>query len=596
MIRVKTIFLFLMCLLCYGQEEIDSLNTIEQVIQADSTKELIDLSIKVANVDVVGDVITYAITVSNGGPLNATSVEVFHAIPDGLTVQNVSISTGIYSSFTSNWFVGDVAVGVDETLSIEVIAANGGDFVNIAQVSSADQLDIDSTPNNDDGDQSEDDEDSALVTWSNGSLQFFSLQEAKDYALKNNLNVKMKKTDGAMAKEQMREIRATGLPQVGANMNYNRFFQLPTSLVPANEFGNPEAPDDEFLELQFGTKNTVGFSLDANQLIFSGSYLTALEAGKEFASLRSEEVIQSEEQVKFAVSQAYYNVLLAKAQIEILDKNKSNLEQILFETSQLYENGFIEMLDVDRLTLSLSNINIQIVTTKRSLYVAKEFLKFQMGYTEEEDIELSDGLNEILPEIENVVIDDSDVFNPRKRIEYRLLDRQKLLTELDIKNVKWQGYPSLAAFASYQQNWQQNQMKEIFNSNFWFPTFVVGLQLNIPIFSGFRGSANIEQKKLQIVQINQMQSLMKQSFNLELNQTRIEYLSSLEQLNSQRENISLAEKIYNTSVIKYKEGLGSSLEVNAAESELFQTQGLYLQSLYNLLIAKTNLDKANGKF
>ncbi len=428
------------------------------------------------------------------------------------------------------------------------------------------------------------------------SLRYFSLEEAKAYALNNNINIKIKKTDTQIAEQQMKEIRATGLPQINANLDFNHFFQLPTNLVPATQFGDPNAPEDQYIELQFGTDNTVGFSLDASQLVFSGSYLTALEAAKEYATLRNEEITQSVEQVKFSVSQAYYGVLLNKAQIEILEKNKSNVEKVLFETTQLYKNGFIELLDVDRLNLSLSNLNIQIGTSKRSLYMAKEALKFQMGYTEKQDIGLSDGLEKILPLIENVIIDDSSKFNPRTKVEYRLLEKQELLNELDIKNVKWQGRPSLSAFASYQQNWQQNSLSKIADTNFWFPTFLVGLQLKVPIFSGFKGSANIEQKKLKGIQLKYNKSILEQSFNLELNKTRVEYLSSLEQLKSQRENISLAEKIYNTSLIKYKEGLGSSLEVNAAESELYQTQGLFLQALYNLLIAKTNLDKANGVF
>lgn len=447
----------------------------------------------------------------------------------------------------------------------------------------------------------------------------FTLEEAQAYALQNNINVKVKETDVDIAKEQIREIRATGLPQVGASVRYQHFIQLPTSILPGtfspkqdfffvndtegnirpmstvvlDEDGMP-VPGPS-VEAAFGTKNNMTGSIDANQLLFSGAYLTALEAAREYVDLREMEIGQATRDAKMAVTQAYYSSLIAKEQIKLLEKNRGNLAKVLFETTQLYESGFIEQLDVDRLTLSLSNLDIQISNAERSYVLAVEALKFQMGMTSADPIELTDSLNAILPELENLALEDSNNFNPNSRVEYRVLNQQGRLNDLDIKSMTRQKYPTLAAFGSYQQTFQSDSLRHIFKGRNWFPTFVVGLQLSIPIFDGFGNKARIEQRKLQGVQVNQAKELLKQSFNLEINQAKINYENAVEQLESQKKNIDLAEKIYSVSLIKYKEGLGSSLEVNAAETELYQTQGLYMQALYNLVLAKTNLDKALGE-
>ncbi len=420
----------------------------------------------------------------------------------------------------------------------------------------------------------------------------FSLEDAYAYALKNNLNVKVKETDVMIAKEQENEIRAGGLPQVNASINYQYFIQIPTSLVPANAL-DPMAPDDVYQELQFGTRNNITAGIEASQLLFSGSYLTALDATKEFAKLKEEEIQQTKRDVKLSIAQSYYAALIAQEQIGLLENNKENLSKVLFETEQLYENGFVEALDVDRLNLSLSNLDLQIINAERNYNLALEAFKFQIGMPLKEAIVLTNSLEEVLPELEEIAIEDG-AFDPKKRVEYRVLDRQRKLNDLDIQNYEWQRYPNVAAFASYQQGFQQNDLGQIFKGQFWFPTFVAGLQINIPIFTGLRTNAQIEQRRLQSLQITQAQQLLKQSFDLEIEQARTNYTNALEQVKSQKENYELAEKIYDVTLIKYKEGLGSSLEVNAAERELYQTQALYVQALYNLSVSKINLDKALG--
>ncbi len=447
----------------------------------------------------------------------------------------------------------------------------------------------------------------------------FSLKEAQNYALQNSINIKLKDTEIEVANEQLNEIRSIGLPSLNGSLRYNYYITIPKTILPATfnplqelvqietsqgtkfiqvpvldpqtgapQFGEPQ-------EVAFGTKHTLNAGLEATQMIFNGSYFVGLEASKELKKRVNEEKVQAEDELKFAITQAYFSALIVKEQIALLEKNKENLEQILFETSQLYENGFVEVLDVDRLRLSLSNLSLQIENTKRSHQLSLESLKFQMGYVEENEISLVDSLSEIIPDIESMKVEDLKV-NPRNRAEYRVLERTENLNKLDIKNISWQRLPNLTAFGTYQQNFQQDSLRTLFKGDFWTPAFLVGFQLNVPILAGGERKAQIAQRKLRAVQIEQSKELLKQSFNIEMEQARLNYKNALAQVQSQQENISLAERIYSTALIKYKEGLGSSLEVSTAERELFQTQSLYINALYSLVVEKNNLDRALGNF
>jgi len=416
----------------------------------------------------------------------------------------------------------------------------------------------------------------------------FSLEEAIDYAEKNNPNIKVSETDLAIGEEVIRETRATGLPQVNSSLNYQYFLQIPISIIP--DFTDPSKD----IELAFGTRNNLAAGVEASQLLFSGSYLVAIKAAKTFSELNEGNLEQAKISIRQQVTQAYYQVLVAREQTNLLKNNKSNLEKVLFETSQLFANGFVEKIDVDRLQLSLSNLDVQIQSANRSINLSKSFLKFQMGMPQKDSLKLEDDLNTVFEEINPFTY--GGKFSPENRIEYRNLGIQKELAKLDKESVEWQRYPTVSLFGSYQQVFQDDNFGRILNVDSWFPTFVVGLNVSLPIFTGFRTDAQIKQKSLQSLQITTAQDLLEKSFEFEITQAKLTYKNALNQKINQEKNIELAQRIYDVSLIKYNEGLGSSLEVNTAESELFQTQSLYIQALYDIIVAKVNLDKALGNF
>ena len=317
-----------------------------------------------------------------------------------------------------------------------------------------------------------------------------------------------------------------------------------------------------------------------------------------FVERAQKSALQSEQDIKNGIAETYFAVLVSEKNAALLESNTKILDRVLFETTQLYENGFVEELEVDRLKLSLANLATQIETTKRSIALTTNLLKFQMGLPLDKEITLSDTLEDYITSAEQEIT--ADVLSLQNtalenRVEVKLTDIQNTFRDLDIQQIKAKYLPTVAAFFSYQFAFQSNNFK-LWESEQWIPSGLVGVQVNVPIFDGFQKKSQLEQRYVTQQQAFNTHSLMQESIRLEVVNAQKSYINAFSQLQSQQKNIDLAQKIYDVTLIKYKEGIGSSLEVNQAESSLTETQGLYIGALYDLVVAKTNLDKALGAY
>ncbi len=414
-----------------------------------------------------------------------------------------------------------------------------------------------------------------------------SLPDAINRGLQNNLTKQNAALDVLSAHKQVNILVASGLPQVNATINYNRYLQLPVSLVPAEFFGgNP----GEFAELAFGTNNTLAVGGTVNQLLFSGSFFIALKATQRLIEQAELQVEASDLQIRDAITRTYFSALIIQENIAIFEKNIAVLAKVLHETTALYNAGFVENIDVDRLTLQLSNLKTQQATLKRQLESVYNLIKLQLVMDFSQPIALNQSLKEFI-DLNNVALQ-IDSLSVQNRIELKQLSLSDQLNDLGIKQLNATRLPTVTAFLSYERRFQSNDFD--FFADKWFPTSIAGLQVAVPIFDGLSRRNQVAQRLINKKKIQNGRSQLLQSIDLEVAQAKIAYQNALEQLKSQEANVALAQKIYNVSLVKYKEGVGSSLELTDAESKLFQNQGLYLQAFYNLLIAQTDLRKSMG--
>ena len=428
------------------------------------------------------------------------------------------------------------------------------------------------------------------ISTSAQNAKSFTLDEAIAYALTNSYEIKNAHIGIADADQLIKENKAIGMPQVSGSLGYSYSFKLPETVVPAGLFtGMPIEGEFEKLPA-FGAKNRITATIDASFLAFDYSYLTALKAARTAKSMALSQKEQAEMMVKNQVREAYLPPLILEESKKTLQKNIANLEKLFFETKELYKAGFVEQLDVDRLELSLANLKTEVNNLDRQKDLVYNVLKFTMNYPADQPITISDDINRLLVDADAGDLEGN--INYSTRAEYRVAQQGQILQDLNVSYIKSTYYPNLVTFAQYQQTGQSGK---IFQDNLWTDLGVVGLSINVPIYSGGAKKAKLQRAKLDLEKSNNQIRSLERVIWMEVGNARIAYKNAVQRVSDQQKNLALAQRIYDTTQIKYKEGVGSSLEITQAEQALFQSQQNVIQSRYELLLAKVDLDKALGK-
>ena len=419
----------------------------------------------------------------------------------------------------------------------------------------------------------------------------YSIDDAVQYAIANSSKTKLNQLDLAKAEGQIKEYRAIGLPQLKGSVNYQHFINLPTSLLPAEIFGGPEGT---FAEIQFGLKNSVNAGLELNTLIFDGSFFTGLRAQRIYRELVFKQAGQNNYEIRKSVTKAYLGVLIADRNKRIIEKNIENLGKTLEETQIFYENGFVEKLDVDRLQLSFDNLETEISRIDRMIDLSKNVLKFQMNYPLDQNISLNESLDDLADKVFLDPVNLDEKFDITSRPEFAVIETGEKLNELNVESIQRGYLPSLVGFANYQTAVQRNNLFDTDEPGF-FPTTIVGLALSVPIWDSYSRKAQIQQAKVDLEVTQVQKSEFERAVNFEIINARLSYQNAMTTVNNSKRSENLANRIYSTTQIKFKEGVGSSLELSQAEQNLYSAQANYINALYDLVVAKTDLDIALGK-
>ena len=356
---------------------------------------------------------------------------------------------------------------------------------------------------------------------------------------------------------------------------------------------NPDADPSSLVPVQFSPQyqGSAGFSL--SQMVFDGSFFVGLEAAKTFKELSVKEAEQTQIDVITNVTKAYYTALWSMETMELTEKNYGRLDSLLRETTVMYENGFVEKIDVNRIKVQFNNIKVQRNNSKRQLSIAYMLLKFQMGMPVNEHIILKERISEMKFNVEELQTMTYDYSN---RIEYSILQTNQQLQTLDKKRTGSMYIPSLYLNAGYGYTMGGQTFGDYTNFNDqWFENGSIGLNLSIPIFDGLSKSAKIQQSKLKLMQIEKSMSNLKNSIDLDVQQQRLNLEGQLENISAQQENMTLAEEVYDVSKIKYQQGLGSNIEVIEADASFKEAQVNYYTALYDALITYVDLEKALGR-
>ncbi|MCK4943167.1 MAG: TolC family protein [Candidatus Aminicenantes bacterium] len=416
-----------------------------------------------------------------------------------------------------------------------------------------------------------------------------TLKGAQDYAVKHALETRNAKLDIKEAKKKIWETTAFGLPQITTTVGYQNMLKLPTTLIPAIIF-DPDAPEDEFLELQFGVQHNATVDIAVNQLLFSGPYIVGLRAAKIFLQLSKDQLKKSEIQVKETVTRTYYLVLLALETKITIEENLKNLQRLLYETRELYQEGFLEENDLDQIQLSVSNLNNALRSINRQIRISQRLLKFQMGMSLETEIQISENLGAITSEINAQELLQLDL-SIHNHIDYKIITTQEKSLALVLKKEITEYFPSIAAFFNYTLTAMRDEFNFFRNTDeSWFPSMIAGINITIPIFDSGIKAAKIQQAKYQLQKIRNSKKQVEEGLQLQYTQAKSEFADALENSKTNVANVQLARKIYNKATIKYKEGLIASLELIQLHNQYLNAEATYIRTMVDLLNAKTKLD------
>ncbi|MDG1382255.1 MAG: TolC family protein [Flavobacteriales bacterium] len=444
-----------------------------------------------------------------------------------------------------------------------------------------------------------------------GSGTRLTLEEAQSLAALRAYNVRYAALDTKEAASSTREIIASGFPQVSGSIEYNRYIDIPTQVSSGDVFGFPDyltaflggvaqatgvpldAPPSDpnaVQEFQFGAAQTMTAGITATQLIFSPSYFVGIQAAKAYASAMEASESKSVADARRAAGEGYAAALAAKENVAILAAAEALAQNALDQTLALVQEGLAESTDADQLELALSEMAQQRATAESMALVALDALKFTVGMPVETTVILADSFETLSNAFDGASVLGKP-FDANRLPEIQSQSKNLELTELGIRNEKAAGMPSIGAFYTNQRNAQRDAF-DFFGSGNWYPIQLVGVQMNIPIWSSFGGKEKVLQAQLTRDRAETALEQLTQAATLEYRAARTEYNSSLEQRSQAQRGLDLAERILDRTRIRFQEGLASSFDMTQAQNQLVNAQANLAQATLRWFNAHLRLQRS----
>lgn len=441
------------------------------------------------------------------------------------------------------------------------------------------------------------------------STKSLSLQEAIAYAIENSYDAKAAKNDIASAKKRVWETTTIGLPQISAAVDYQNWIKQQVSLLPAAAFDNstsvvetveqyfgltpvstPTAPDG-FIPVVFGTKQNINAAVTLRQLIFDGSYLVGLQSARTFLKISEQAKEKTEQGVREAVINAYGNVLIAEKSITILEGNKRILEKNLSETKKIFENGLNEEEDVEQLEITLGNLKSQLNNVKRMKAIAYQMLNITLGTSVGTQLILTDSLDSLTEQYISFGLI-SQSFDLNNHIDYKIAENDRESKRLLMRYEQSKALPTLSAFVNYGSMANSDTFSFFNSDQQWFNYSLLGVSLNVPIFSSFQRRAKTAQAKIALETADIRLEETKQRLNLRAEKAKSDYQLSIENYETAKKNVALAERIEKKQRVKFFEGISTSFQLTQAQNQLYTQQQTYIQSMLDVIAKKAALETA----
>ena len=410
----------------------------------------------------------------------------------------------------------------------------------------------------------------------------FTLQQCIDYTLKNNPSLFVQQNNVAIAKAKSWQTLSEYLPQVSGSATMLNNIQLQTNVLPAGILG----PDPS--EITFGTKYNTNAAVDVKQIIYDQSKITGIKAAKPYAEISVLQQKQNQELLIYNTGTAYYQVLIYREKLHILKSNQQKYEQMVKVLQYQYEKGTVLEKDVDRVQVNLNTTSYQIQDSQTKEILALNILKNAMGMDAEENFNIVPTVNyELLAAgnfDENLVLDN---------LTETAIDEQSLeLQKYSLKAKQASFIPTLTAVGRFGQQALNNDFSNSFNN--WSAFSYVGLSLNVPIFSGFKRKSEVQEEKLKLKNEELNFKINKQNLELRFDNAKTAMGTAYSAYMSSKDNMVLAKKLLDVTDYQYQRGVTNLTDYLNDDLAYKESQGNYINSLYNLMISQMDYQKSKG--
>ena len=426
------------------------------------------------------------------------------------------------------------------------------------------------------------------ITAKSQEVKSLTLKEAINYALENKADAKKAKLKVKNSNYQIQEVRSRALPQITANgsLNYNPILQ--TTVIDGAAFGQPGT----VIQAAFGQKwsSTAGLSL--TQALFDQTVSTGLKAAKstrEFYQINNQ---LTEEQVIERVANNYYQVYVQRQNLTVIDSTYKNTTKVRDIIKGQYDNGLAKKIDLDRVSVKISNINTMRQQVLNAVQIQENALKFYMGMPIETQIEIPQTAFEVSPHSL------SEIPNTAIRTEYLLLKKQEQLLTYQKKAIEASYYPTLSLSAGYNFIGQGPKMPigaKPADGVYWSDFSSIGLNLKVPIFTGFGTRAKVRQADIDLQTVKEDLNDTKLSLDLAFANAKTQIDNSLITITNQKENAQLAKEVLENTRNNYVQGLASLTDLLDAENALTEAQNNYTSAILEYKLAEIQLIKSKGE-
>ncbi|MGV8964125.1 MAG: TolC family protein [Candidatus Saccharimonadaceae bacterium] len=379
-----------------------------------------------------------------------------------------------------------------------------------------------------------------------------TLDEAMAYATEFGYQSINAEYDIEIARKKVRETLAMGLPQISGSGTFNK--NLLIQEIVAQIGGETQ-------RFKMGTDYSSTIGARVEQLLFDGSFFVGLQASKVFVRLSENAKEKTDIEIKQAVAEVYFLATIAEENIRDFKKSMETNQQTYKETKIYFENGLKEDTEVDQIKLMVNDSRGLYLEAVRQQTVTMAILKFTMGYDIDMPLKVSDDINELLSYIPLYPSLENDLLS---HIDYRSLLTEVDIQSLDIKRQKALSLPRLSAFASYDYTLLGDNLSKLMNTD----GAAIGLTLKVPLFSGGERSAQLKQKKIGLTKLNVDKRMLEQSLERDYLISTTNLTNAKEQYDNAKEALEIANRIHDKSLLKFKNGLASSLQLSQTENNL----------------------------